>query len=108
LMRPKGMTIEALQEGYYRFLREAYSLTGIMRRHRGAALDLPRAASHFARNYLFSRYGMIKTAHALKVRRRSRRRGFDRAPQPLEERSQRKPVHAARLRHADPAGDGAA
>jgi hypothetical protein len=69
LVRPKGMTVDELQEGYYYFLREAYSLTGIMRRFRGGALDAPRAVSHFARNYLLSRYGMIKTAHA--IRRKS-------------------------------------
>ena len=66
LVRPKGMTIDQLQEGYYYFLREAYSLTGILRRFRGAAHDLPGAVAHFARNYLLSRYGMIKTAHAMK------------------------------------------
>jgi hypothetical protein len=66
LVRPKGMTIEQLQEGYYYFLREAYSLTGIVRRFSGARFDLPGAASHFARNYLLSRYGMIKTAHAIR------------------------------------------
>ncbi|PYS95798.1 MAG: hypothetical protein DMF50_07265 [Acidobacteria bacterium] len=66
LIRPKGMTVDQLQEGYYYFLREAYSLTGILRRFRGKAYDLPRAASHFGRNYLLSRYGMIKTAHAIK------------------------------------------
>jgi radical SAM superfamily enzyme YgiQ (UPF0313 family) len=66
LVRPKGMTVDQLQEGYYYFLREAYSLTGILRRYRGPAYDLPRAASHFARNYLLSRYGMIKTAHAIR------------------------------------------
>jgi radical SAM superfamily enzyme YgiQ (UPF0313 family) len=69
LIRPKGMTVDQLQEGYYHFLREAYSLTGILRRFRGHAYEVPRAASHFARNYLVSRYGMIKTAHA--IRRRS-------------------------------------
>jgi radical SAM superfamily enzyme YgiQ (UPF0313 family) len=71
LIRPKGMTVDQLQEGYYRFLREAYSLTGIVRRFRGAAYNLPAAASHFARNYLVSRYGMLKTAHAI------RRKGTD-------------------------------
>ncbi|MEK7282239.1 MAG: hypothetical protein AAB249_00385, partial [Acidobacteriota bacterium] len=35
LIRPKGMTVDQLQEGYYYFLREAYSLTGILRRFRG-------------------------------------------------------------------------
>ena len=66
LIRPKGMTVDQLQEGYYHFLREAYSLTGILRRYRGSASDLPSAVSHFARNYLVSRYGMIKTAHAIR------------------------------------------
>jgi hypothetical protein len=36
-----------------------------MRRYRGAVLDLPGAVNHFARNYLLSRYGMVKTAHAI-------------------------------------------
>ncbi len=66
LLRPKGMTVDQLQEGYYYFLREAYSLTGILRRFRGGAFDLPEAFSHFGRNYLLSRYGMIKTAHAIR------------------------------------------
>ncbi|MBI1950995.1 MAG: cobalamin B12-binding domain-containing protein [Acidobacteria bacterium] len=66
LIRPKGMTVDQLQEGYYYFLREAYSLTGILRRYRGQAHELHRAASHLMRNYMVSRYGMIKTAHAIK------------------------------------------
>ena len=66
LIRPKGMTVEQLQEGYYYFLREAYSLGGILRRFRGRAADLPSVASHLARNYLLSRYGMNKTAHAIR------------------------------------------
>ncbi|HEU4400764.1 MAG TPA: cobalamin-dependent protein, partial [Candidatus Polarisedimenticolia bacterium] len=66
LVRPRGMTVDQLQEGYYYFLREAYSLTGIWRRYRGAAYDLPAAAAHVGRNYLLSRYGMIKTAHAIR------------------------------------------
>lgn len=78
LLRPKGMTVEQLQEGYYYFLREAYGLRGIMRRHRGAAYHLPSAIRHFGRNYLLSRYGMIKTAHALK--RRPGRTAVARAP----------------------------
>jgi hypothetical protein len=72
------MTVEQLQEGYYYFLREAYGLRGIMRRHRGAAYHLPSAIRHFGRNYLLSRYGMIKTAHALK--RRPGRTAVARAP----------------------------
>jgi radical SAM superfamily enzyme YgiQ (UPF0313 family) len=66
LVRPKGMTVDQLQEGYYYFLREAYSLTGITRRFRGPAHDLVGAAQHFMRNYLVSRYGMIKTSHAIR------------------------------------------
>ena len=66
LVRPKGMTIDQLQEGYYYFLREAYSMTGILRRFSGAAYDLPGAVRHFAHNWLVSRYGMIKTAHAIR------------------------------------------
>ncbi|MBI4161320.1 MAG: radical SAM protein [Acidobacteria bacterium] len=66
LIRPKGMTVDQLQEGYYYFLREAYSLTGILRRYQGSAYDLSSVVSHFARNYLMSRYGMTKTAHAIR------------------------------------------
>jgi hypothetical protein len=69
LIQPKGMSSEQLQEGYYYFLREAYSLTGIMRRFRGGAFDVGRAISHFMRNYLVSRYGMLKVSHA--IRRKS-------------------------------------
>lgn len=79
LIRPKGMTVDQLQEGYYYFLREAYSLTGILRRFRGRAHELPRAASHLARNYLVSRYGMIKTAHAIR-RKGARPVGMEGAP----------------------------
>ena len=66
LIRPKGMTVEQLQEGYLYFLREAYSLTGIMRRFRGGAFNLPSAISHFMRNYFVSRFGMTKVAHAIR------------------------------------------
>jgi radical SAM superfamily enzyme YgiQ (UPF0313 family) len=66
LVRPRGMSVEQLQEGYYRFLREAYSLRGIARRFRGSPAQVTWAASHFARNYLLSRYGMTKTAHAIR------------------------------------------
>jgi hypothetical protein len=37
-----------------------------VRRFRGPAHDLSGAAKHFARNYLVSRYGMIKTSHAIR------------------------------------------
>jgi hypothetical protein len=60
------MTEDQLQEGYYYFLREAYSLRGILRRSRAGALDLRGGLSHFARNYLVSRYGMVKVAHAIR------------------------------------------
>jgi hypothetical protein len=66
LIQPKGMTVDQLQEGYYYFLREAYSLTGIARRFRGSPMQLGQGAAHFFRNYMLSRYGMIKTAHAIK------------------------------------------
>ena len=66
LVRPKGMTVRQLQEGYYYFLREAYSLTGILRRFRREGNDPGGAFVHFARNYVVSRYGMVKTAHALR------------------------------------------
>jgi radical SAM superfamily enzyme YgiQ (UPF0313 family) len=66
LIRPKSMSEEQLQEGYYYFLREAYSIRGILRRSRAGLAHPASAISHFARNYLVSRYGMIKVAHALR------------------------------------------
>ena len=81
------MTIDQLQEGYYYFLREVYSLTGILRRHRGPRYDLPRAVSHFARNYLLSRYGMIKTAHAIRRRSAKPVKSVDAEPHHVEPRS---------------------
>ncbi|MCI0568620.1 MAG: B12-binding domain-containing radical SAM protein [Acidobacteria bacterium] len=66
LVRPKKMTVDELQEGYYYFLREAYSMSGILRRFRGGVVDLGPAVSHFSRNYLLSRYGMVKTSHAIR------------------------------------------
>src|SRR5262245_46032044 len=65
LVRPANMSVQRLQDGYFHFLREAYSLTGIMRRFRGTWRQPGWAASHMTRNYLLSRYGMSKTAHAL-------------------------------------------
>ena len=70
LLRPKGMTVEQLQEGYYYFLREAYSITGILRRFSQERSRLPAAVGHVTRNYLLSRYGMSKTGHAMKRKRR--------------------------------------
>ena len=66
LVRPEGMSVEQLQEGYYYFLREAYSMAGIARRYRGARTDVASMVSHFTRNYIMSRYGMTKTAHAIR------------------------------------------
>jgi radical SAM superfamily enzyme YgiQ (UPF0313 family) len=66
LVRPQGMSVDQLQEGYYYFLREAYSLRGITRRYRGKVTGMSGTFSHFIRNYLFSRYGMTKTAHAIR------------------------------------------
>lgn len=66
LVSPRNMTAEQLQEGYYYFLREAYSLAGILRRFRREGRDPGGVAVHFARNYLVSRYGMVKTNHALR------------------------------------------
>ncbi|MEE9230836.1 MAG: cobalamin-dependent protein [Acidobacteriota bacterium] len=68
LIRPKRMSVEELQQGYTYFLREAYSLTGIARRFRGEASNLGGALSHFFRNYFISRYGMTKTAHAVRAK----------------------------------------
>ncbi len=66
LIRPKAMTEDQLQEGYYYFLREVYSLRGILRRSRAGVLDPLDGIRHFSSNYLVSRYGMIKVAHALR------------------------------------------
>lgn len=66
LVRPQGMSVDQLQEGYYYFLREAYSLRGISRRFNGKVTEVGGAISHLTRNYLFSRYGMSKTAHAIR------------------------------------------
>ena len=66
LVRPRRMTVDELQEGYYYFLREAYSLSGILRRFRGGTTDIRSAVSHFVRNYGLSRYGMLKTTHAIR------------------------------------------
>ena len=41
-----------------------------------ATWDLPASISHFARNYLLSRYGMVKTVHS---RGSFRRRNFEQA-----------------------------
>ncbi|MFQ5701561.1 MAG: B12-binding domain-containing radical SAM protein [Acidobacteriota bacterium] len=86
LIRPKGMSVEQLQEGYYYFLRSTYSLGGIARRFRGEPTDISAAISHFARNYLLSRYGMSKTAHAIRRKKgRPVRRGERAAPAAADE-----------------------
>jgi len=66
LVRPKGMTVEQLQEGYFYFLREAYSLTGIVRRCQDSTGISPAAVSHLARNYFLSRHGMHNLAYAIR------------------------------------------
>ena len=68
LIRPKNMTETELQEGYFYFLKEAYSLGGIMRRYDPDMQSSKHAVHHFLTNYLMSRYGMAKTAYALKHR----------------------------------------
>ena len=122
LIRPKGMTIDQLQEGYYTFLREAYSATGILRRFRGHAYDVPGAVAHFTRNYMVSRYGMIKTAHAIRRKGAAgvgmdaavERVDVERAPAPVEDaaapRLERPPARrkrpaAARVTRTTPAAD---
>jgi hypothetical protein len=84
LIRPKRMTETELEDGYFRFLKEAYSLRGIARRY-DAALASSRTGwlHHLATNYLMSRYSLAKTAYALKRRapkeaRRPRRRAAER------------------------------
>ncbi len=66
LIRPQGMSVDQLQEGYYYFLRESYSMRGILRRFRGRPHEIGAGISHFTRNYLISRYGMTKTMHAIR------------------------------------------
>ena len=68
LIRPKRMTETELQEGYFYFLKEAYSLSGITRRYDPDLPSTKHFAHHFLTNYLMSRYGMAKTAYALKYR----------------------------------------
>jgi radical SAM superfamily enzyme YgiQ (UPF0313 family) len=90
ITKPMGMSVVELQEGYYRFLREAYSLTGIARRFRGGALDGAGFLSHFTRNYLVSRYGMTKTAHA--VARRPGTASGQPSEHPARESSSNQPI----------------
>jgi hypothetical protein len=65
------MSVSQLRDGYYYFLREAYSLPGIIRRFRREGSDPDGLAVHFA-HYVVSRYGMVKTAHALRMKRPAR------------------------------------
>jgi radical SAM superfamily enzyme YgiQ (UPF0313 family) len=69
LIRPRRLTETQLQEGYFYFLKEAYSLRGIARR-RDATLASSRSGflQHMVGNYMMSRYGLAKTAYALKRR----------------------------------------
>lgn len=76
LIRPKKMTEIELQEGYYYFLKEAYSLGGIARRYNPDLASSKHFAHHFLTNYLMSRYGMAKTAYALKHRVPKEARGL--------------------------------
>ena len=67
LIQPHRMSTDELQNGYYYFLKEAYSLTGITRRFRRADLGIRKFPMHFLQNYLVSRYSMNKTAYALNL-----------------------------------------
>jgi hypothetical protein len=87
LVRTEDMSVEQLQEGYFHFLREAYSLTGIARRFRGKPSEVGSAISHLFRNYLFSRYGMTKTAYAMRRKGPKRAGGRATAATPLPEAS---------------------
>ena len=67
LVRPRRMTESQLLEGYFRFLKEAYSLRGVVRRYdAGLASSGTGLVHHVVSNYLMSRYGLAKTAYALK------------------------------------------
>lgn len=68
LVRPTRMSVEELQNGYYYFLKEAYSLTGISRRFRFKEMGARKFPQHFVENYMVSRYSMNKTAYAIKKR----------------------------------------
>jgi radical SAM superfamily enzyme YgiQ (UPF0313 family) len=81
LIRPRGMTEVELEEGYFHFLKEAYSLRGIARRYDpGLASSRTGWVHHLVSNYLMSRYGLAKTAHAL--RRRTPRHARHLFPRP--------------------------
>jgi hypothetical protein len=77
LIRTKGMSEMQLQEGYFHFMKEAYSLKGIVSRYDA---DLPSSRAgfihHMVSNYLMSRYGLSKTASALKRKVPAGRRGL--------------------------------
>ncbi len=91
LVRPTGMSEDQLQEGYFYFLKEAYSMPGMLRRLRGWPVA---AAGHMMRNYLLSRYGMNKTGYAIEKKTAMTDSGAaaERAP-----RSGRAPVEAGDL-----------
>jgi hypothetical protein len=91
LIRPKGMTVEQLQEGYVYFLREAYSISGIVRRCRAAGTRPHVAAGHLIRNYLLSRYGLSKTRHAIGLRAARRAGPAGSVPEALPPREAARP-----------------
>jgi len=104
LVRTEDMSVEQLQEGYFHFLREAYSLTGIARRFRGKPSEVGSAISHLFRNYLFSRYGMTKTAYAMRRKGPKRAGGRATAATPLPEATHapRRAPHVAAPIEPDP------
>ena len=80
LVRPHRMSIDELQNGYYYFLKEAYSLTGITKRFRRAQVGVRNFPLHFVQNYLVSRYSMNKTAYAINVPLKKQRRHAEKMP----------------------------
>ena len=66
LVKPQRMSVDELQNGYYYFLKQAYSLRGISRRFQWNELGAHEFPKHFLQNYLVSRYSMNKTAHAIR------------------------------------------
>ncbi len=67
LIRSKKLTEAQLEDGYFHFLKESYSMRGIFKRYDGeSAASRSGLPHHFITNYLMSRYGLMKTAYALK------------------------------------------
>lgn len=99
LIRPRRMTQTQLQEGYFHFLKEAYSLRGIARRYDRKLASSSSVGHHIVTNYLVSRYGLSKTAYALKRRpAKSARRLLRRSPAAAAGHAA--PEHAAPMRPA--------